>query len=167
MNEEIFKHVKSCLTLDENNELTTIPTSEEIWNVVRKSKPNKAPGPNGFPVSFFKHNWEIVGDQMIAVVHDFFINRNLHKDLNKKNLFLIPKIRNPKSDVDFRPIRLCNTPYKVIAKLMGNRFKKVLEKIIYPLQSDFLSSRQISDNIIVAHEIVHSMKKSRRRKQET
>lgn len=78
---------------------------------------------------------------MVAVIHNFFKTRKLNPDLNKTFLFLIPKNKNPKTQADFRPIGLCNTPYKVIAKIMANRFKKSPEKIISPLQSTFLSSR--------------------------
>lgn len=51
----------------------------------------------------------------------------------------------------------------IFGKLLANKLKKSLENIVSPLQSTFLSSRQISDNIIVAHEIVHSMKKSKKK----
>lgn len=72
LDKEIFKHVQPCISVEENISLTAIPSSEEMWNVVKKLKSNKAPGPDGFPVSFFKHHWEIVGPQLISVVQDFF-----------------------------------------------------------------------------------------------
>lgn len=127
----------------------------------KKTEIQQSSRANGFLVSFFKHNWDIVCPHLVAVVQDFFQDKKLDEKLNKTFLFLIPKTKHPKSPSYYRPIGLCNTPYKLIAKLMANRFKKSLENIISPLQSAFLSSRQISDNIIVAHEIVHCMKKNK------
>lgn len=85
----------------------------------------------------------------------------MNPDLNKTHLFLIPKTKHPENPIQFRPIGLCNTIYKVIAKYLANRMKRYLEKIISPFQPAFLSSRKISDNIIVAHEIIHSFKKKK------
>lgn len=124
--EEISSHIKSTISIEENLTLTAIPSPEEIWMVVKNLKSNKAPGPDGFPVSFFKHNWVIVGSQLVAVVKDFFKNKNLDINLNKTYLFLIPKTKHPKTPTDYIPIGLYNTPYKVIAKLMANRPKNSL-----------------------------------------
>lgn len=133
----IFSHINPCILIEENYDLTSIPSPEEIWDVVKNLKSNKAPGPDGFPVSFFKHNWGIVGPKLIVVIQEFFRNRKLHPELNKTFLFLIPKKKHPKNPADFRPIGLCNTPYKIIAKILANRLKKSLEKIFSPLQSAF------------------------------
>lgn len=74
--EEIFSHSKSTISIEENLALTEIPTPEEIWQVVKKPKPNKASGPDGFLVSFFKHNLEVVRKQLVAVVQDFSETNN-------------------------------------------------------------------------------------------
>jgi hypothetical protein len=61
----------------------------------------------------------------------------------------------------FRPISLANFIYKVISKILANRLKPLLHKIISPNQSVFLKDRFIHDNSILAHEIFHSMKKKK------
>lgn len=48
--------------------------------------------------------------------------------------------------VDFRPISLCNILYKIIAKVITNRLKVILLRIIFKSQSAFLFIRQITDN---------------------
>ncbi|XP_074298081.1 uncharacterized protein LOC141628893 [Silene latifolia] len=58
---------------------------------------------------FFKDTWETIGDDIIAVVKDFFTSGNLLKELNTINLTLIPKMNNPTSVLDFILIACCNT----------------------------------------------------------
>lgn len=65
---------------------------------------------------------------------------------------------------DYRPISLCKVLYKIIAKAMTNRLKKVLEDIISDTQSAFVLGRQISDNVLVGYECIHAMKNKRRGK---
>ena len=57
-----------------------------------------------------------------------------------------------------RPISLCNITYKVVAKVISQRLKKVLSKIISLKQFGFLENRQIHEAIRVAQEGMHNIK---------
>ena len=56
---------------------------------------------------------------------------------------------------DWRPIALCNVVYKIVAKVLANRLKLVLDKCISNSQSDFVPGRSILDNAMAATEIIH------------
>lgn len=76
--------------------------------------------------------------------------------INKTNIVLILKISNPVDISHFRPISLCNVIYKLMAKVIANRLRKVLEKCINPAQSAFVPGRLISDNVLLAYELFHT-----------
>ena len=54
---------------------------------------------------------------------------------------------------------MCNVLYKIFSKVLANRLKKVLPKVITKHQSAFTKRWLISDNILVAFESLHSMHK--------
>ena len=97
------------------------------------------------------------------MVKALFFNGHMLKDINKKFIMLISESDNLGSTNHFRPISLCNICYKIITKILANRVKHLLNKIISPLQGAFGLDRLINDNIMLAHEIMHSLKKKKGR----
>jgi hypothetical protein len=147
----------------ENNSICSIPDESKIRKAISQLGLTKAPGPDGFTGLFLKTYWKTICISVIRFVQSFFRNGFLLKEFNHTHLALIPKIDKPLKVTQFRPISLTNFSYKIISKILANRFKPLLHKIISPNQSAFLQGRSIQDNSVLAHELFHTMKQKRGR----
>ncbi|GMJ11399.1 hypothetical protein HRI_004809100 [Hibiscus trionum] len=132
-------------------------TFEEVDEVVFSMSPLKAPGADGFQAAFFQRNWGTVGDSVFQFVVDFFEYGVLPDDANQTLLVLIPKVQSPIKISQYHPISLCTVLYKIITKILVNRLKPLLDGLVSQNQVSFVPGRQITDNIILAQEIMHSM----------
>ena len=121
--------------------------------------PLKVPGPDGMPLLFYQHYWSLIGENVSQSVLNFLNSASLLEHLNHTFITLIPKKKNPEHASEFRPISLWNVLYKIFSKVLANRLKRILPKIIIEHQSAFTKSRLIFDNILVAFESLHSMQK--------
>ena len=83
------------------------------------------------------------------------------RELNHTFIVLIPKNSNAATVQQYRPISLCNVLYKIISKLLANRLKRVLYKIVSPWQTEFVPERIIQENTFIAQEIMYEMRKKK------
>lgn len=88
----------------------------------------------------------------MSIVRDFMLHDISLEQINETFISLIPKTSNPLYPVNFRPIILCNTIYKIIAKVLANRLKSVLHSITGEEQEAFLQGWLISNNILLGFE---------------
>lgn len=84
--------------------------------------------------------------------------------MNHIHLAPIAKVEKLKKVGDFRPISLCNVIYRIIEKTIANRLKLILNDVISPAQSVFVSNRLITDNIIIDYECLHKIRLGKRKK---
>ncbi|KAF8413392.1 hypothetical protein HHK36_001373 [Tetracentron sinense] len=154
---------KSTLSEKDINSLAPPIQGAEMKQVVDGMAPYKAPGPNGLHAVFYQKFWAIVSGNIVDLVKLAFESGVIPEGLNHSLITLIPKVPNPKTINQFRSISLCNVSMKVISKVLMNRLRPLLPKLIALTQSSFIPGRVTNKNIIITQEILHSMRKKKGR----
>ncbi|XP_028549034.1 uncharacterized protein LOC114579204 [Dendrobium catenatum] len=129
-------------------------TMEEIKNIVFTGNSNTAPGPDGYTFDFYKSTWSVIQLQLFRAVTSFFNTGYMPNQVKATVIALVPKKPHANNVKNYRPIALCNVLYKIIAKIIANRMKLVMPLIIHSSQGGFIHKRIISDNILLAADIL-------------
>eukprot|EP00253_Pinus_taeda_P013898 PITA_13898 len=143
---------------EEADSLMEPVSKEEVEGVIKSMAKEKSPGPDGWSVELFLHFFEQIGEEITKVVEESRLKGEMYSPFNATFIALIPKKEAPETFEDFRPISLCNSIYKVIAKVIALRIKPILSRHISPEQFGFLNGRQIHEAIGMAQEVLHSVK---------
>lgn len=90
----------------------------------------KAPGQDDLPPLFLPKNWEIIKDVVVAFVNEAFAYGEFPPFMNEALISLIPKKDQPDEMASFRPIASCNVTSKAITKIIANRIKPLMSKLV-------------------------------------
>ncbi|CAH9101392.1 unnamed protein product [Cuscuta europaea] len=150
-------------TIDQSlfDSLISPVTDLEIKEALFDIGNDKAPGPDGYSLAFFKSNWGKVGEDVCAAVKEFFDSDNMLKQVNHTIVALIPKTTHSPSVSDFRPISCTNVTYKIITKILASRLGPCLSSVVHPSQGAFVDGRLMTDNIFLAQELVRGYARKR------
>ncbi|GKV07784.1 hypothetical protein SLEP1_g19505 [Rubroshorea leprosula] len=138
-------------------------SEEEIKNAVWDCESSKSPGPDGFNFKFVKCMWEDIKSEIAGFIREFQEHGRLVRGSNASFITLIPKVENPQRIEEYRPISLIGVMYKIIAKLLANRLRKVLDKVIGEQQMAFIEGRQLVDGVVIANEVIDEAKRNKKR----
>ncbi|GKA91117.1 RNA-directed DNA polymerase, eukaryota, reverse transcriptase zinc-binding domain protein [Tanacetum coccineum] len=129
-------------------------SDKEIKEALFDIDSSKAAKPDGYTSYFFKKAWGIIGSDICLAIREFFISGKILGEINATLIALVPKIDNPNKVSHFRPIACCNVLYKCISKILNNRIKEGLSKVVSLNQSAFIPGRHIQDNILITQELL-------------
>jgi hypothetical protein len=157
----MLANIPSIVSKHENNQLTKDITEEEITKPVWDMDPDKALGPDRFSNRFYRSFWDIIKRDLKKMLNYTLHKKKIRGATNSTFLVLIPKDSNPSNFSRFHPISLCSSSYKILTKIIANRLKPLLPKLISENQGGFLKDKHITDNIVLVQEAIHSNKKSK------
>ncbi|GJZ27198.1 nucleolar protein 56-like protein, partial [Tanacetum coccineum] len=138
----------------ESMEMIKEATDSEIKNALFDIGDNKAPGLDGYTSTFFKKAWKVVGKDVCMAIKEFFTTGKLLGEMKATIISFIPKISTPNKVSDYRPIACCNMINKCISKILTERLKPGLHKLVNLNQSAFIQGRAIQDNILITQELL-------------
>ncbi|XP_070036593.1 uncharacterized protein [Nicotiana tomentosiformis] len=135
----LLNNVPSMVTMDQNLELSRLPTIEEVRADVFELSGDSASGPDGFNVLFYQTCWDVIG----ADIHNMVLSRVLHDRLES----LLPSLISPNQSEFIKgrsifenilltqeivtDIRLSGKPANVVIKLdMAKAYDRVSWKYL-------------------------------------
>jgi hypothetical protein len=149
---------KSQISEGENRELELKFTSAELVEVLASMKLDLAPGPDGFPVLFFKRFHEILRGPILQILNDFTLGRVDISRLNYGIISLIPKVKGADSIKQFHPIALINVIFKFVAKAFAIRLAPIAHRTIDRSQTAFIRGRCLHEGVLALQEILHEIR---------
>ncbi|XP_022019573.1 uncharacterized protein LOC110919611 [Helianthus annuus] len=113
-------------------------SSSKIKEAVVGCHDGKAPGPDGMNFKLIKAFWSLFEDDFWNLFQQFHNDGAFNNGSSSSFITLVPKIKDPVSLSNFRPINLVGVVSKVVSKALANRMRKVLSKVISDSQSAFI-----------------------------
>ncbi|XP_022014460.1 uncharacterized protein LOC110913952 [Helianthus annuus] len=133
----------------ESNLLIEPFSEHEIKEAVFSCGDERAPGPNGMNFRFIKHFWNLFKDDFVRIFDWFYNCGDISLGSGASFITLVPKVNDPVSLINYRPINLVGAISKVISKVLANRMRMVLDGVISESQSAFLQGRYILDGPLI------------------
>ena len=157
-----LNYVKAVFTNEDNLKLIAPFQVSEFKNALVSMHSDKAPGPAGLSSAFFKRFWHLCGVEIFQPGVSWLNSGSFPNQIMATNIVLIQKKDKLESMRDLRSISLYNVLYNIIAKVLANQMKLLLDKCISQEQSAFVENRLTTDNVMTASEILHHMKCKRK-----
>lgn len=115
---------------------------------------SKLVGLGGFNFKFYKNIWPLICLDMLDLVSEFFRSKRLP---SCAYVALIPKIKLPKGFFDYIPISMVREIYKIMAKILLNILKHVIQDATSDNQKTFIAGRHKVDGFIIANKVAHDL----------
>lgn len=133
-------------------------TLDEISSAIRAMQSGKCPGPDGFPVEFYKKFSGLLTPLLLEMLNESFTSSCLPPSLRQTSISLIlKKNKDPLLCSSYRPISLINVDAKLLAKVLAMRLDSILPSLISHDQTGFIKNRHSFFNIRRLFNIIYSL----------
>ena len=136
------------LTEEQRHDLDLPITINEIYQSLKGMHDNKSPGSDGLSKELYCVLWDTISVHLESLYMQVLEDGRLNWSARRGLITLIPKKgKNIKNLNCWRPLTMLNIDYKLLAKTLAERLKRVLPSIISHEQTGFMEGRNISDNL--------------------
>ena len=150
-----FENVTPKISETEKQSCEGLISEKECADALKQMANNKTPGLDGFPVEFYKVFWLDLKSILIDSFNYAYEKGELSLDQKRGVITLIPKKdKNRLLVKNWRPITLLPVDYKILAKILSNRLKKVIHKIVNRDQTGYIKGRYIGENIRIIKDVI-------------
>ena len=115
----------------EKEQCEVIITEAECIKALKEMKNQKSPGSDGITVEFYKLFRNNIKQYYVNSINYSFKSGSLTELQKQSIITLIPKENKDITSLDnWRPISLLNVDYKIATKVIANRIKHIITKIV-------------------------------------
>ena len=114
------------LSTDRRNMCEGHVTEQELNKALFSMENNKSLGLDGLSTNFYKHFWNILGQELTNILNFAYENGSLALSQRRGVISLVFKKGDRTKLKNWRPITLLNTDYKILTKALGNRLQQTL-----------------------------------------
>ena len=118
----------------------------EAETALKQLKKDSAPGYDGLTGTFYLAFWSDIGDLVVDSFNEAFNLKCMSISQRRAIITLIHKGKELSRDDlgNWRPISLTNFDYKILAKILADRFKGVITDVIDDDQTAYIRGRNIT-----------------------
>jgi hypothetical protein len=84
--------------------------------ILHSFQKDKIPGPNGWTMEFYMGFFYLIREELLKVIEESRRNGRICSPFNSNFITPIPKVNDPQSFNDFKPIYLCNVYTKLFPR---------------------------------------------------
>ncbi|KAJ4440715.1 hypothetical protein ANN_08863 [Periplaneta americana] len=151
---DILKSVNRHLSLQQQQDLQSPITEEEIRLALEGAPKNTAPGPDGLTYQVYKNHWRLIKEYLIELMNYILDTDSVIDGFSDGVVTLIPKTTHPTTVSEYRPITLLNTDYKLFMKVLANRLKPAFRNIFEIGQTCGVPEKSIIHNLATIRDTV-------------
>jgi hypothetical protein len=119
-------------------------------------KNEKSPGPDGLPVEFYKCFFHLFGNTFVDMINEIFESAvKLPQTMRLSFITLLCK-RPEQAHLltNWRPISLLNVDYKIISKVLVNRIRLIINRLVSAHQTSAVPGRSVLNNMSSIRDIM-------------
>lgn len=109
----------------------------QIFSALKDLNGDKASGLDGFTMAFCQQSWDVIKSDLMDFFKEFYERRRFVQSLNAIFSVLFPECKGAEDLKVFKPISLIGSLYKLLAKVLSNRLKVVMTKLVNKAQNAF------------------------------
>jgi len=105
-------------------------------------------------LELYKANWAAIKDNIGKLMKQMFIERKVSPQQKHGLIVCLPKICEPTTLADFRPIALLNTDYKMMAHIIAKLLRPIMAELLQQSQFCGVPGRTIFEAVATVREAI-------------